>query len=147
MENVVPFKIQLISIVGTVLFMLYIVRLIVRGRLREEYAIVWIICTLVLLVLSVWRTGLETMSLALGVYYPPSLLFLFSLAAIVCFLVHLSVVNSKMQHSIKELTQELALLRHELEQMQRSAPDAQPTPTDVETGGLLPEQLPAGIRS
>jgi hypothetical protein len=133
MENVVPFKIQLISIIGTVCFMFYIVRLIVRGRLREEYAIIWIVCTLVLLVLSIWRKGLETISLALGVYYPPSLLFLFAISAIVCFLVHLSVVNSKMQHSIKDLTQELALMRHELEQLKqdnldKSAPASADTP-------------------
>jgi len=102
--------------------MFYIIRLIVRGRLREEYAIIWIICTLVLLTLSIWRRGLETISLELGVFYPPSLLFLFAIAAIVCFLVHLSVVNSKMQHNIKELTQELALLRHELNELKRSAP-------------------------
>jgi hypothetical protein len=126
MENVVPFKIQLISIIGTVLFMLYIIRLIVRGRLREEYAIIWIICTLTLLVLSLWRSGLETISLALGVYYPPSLRFLFAIGAIVCFLVHLSVVNSKMQHNIRELTQDLALLRYELNSLKKtsnSAPD------------------------
>ena len=130
MENVVPFKIQLISIIGTVLFMLYIIRLIVRGRLREEYAIIWIICTLVLLTLSIWRRGLETIALKLGVYYPPSLLFLFAIGAIVCFLVHLSVVNSKMQHNIKELTQELALIRHELNELKRSAT----TDSEADTG-------------
>lgn len=134
MENVVPFKIQLISIVGTILFMFYIVRLIVRGRLREEYAIIWIICTLVLLLFSVWRKGLETISLSLGVYYPPSLLFLLALSAIVCFLVHLSVVNSKMQHNIKDLTQELALMRYELDQLKQSTADAPiPTNTDAPT--------------
>ncbi|GAB3765560.1 DUF2304 domain-containing protein [Spirosoma pomorum] len=127
MENVVPFKIQLISIIGTVLFMLYIIRLIVRGRLREEYAIIWIICTLTLLVLSLWRSGLETISLALGVYYPPSLLFLFAIGAIVCFLVHLSVVNSKMQHNIRELTQDLALLRYELNSLKKTSNSASDT--------------------
>ncbi len=136
MENVVPFKIQLISIIGTVLFMVYIVRLIVRGRLREEYAIIWIVCTLVLFVLSIWRKGLETISLALGVYYPPSLLFLLAISAIVCFLVHLSVVNSKMQYNIKDLTQELALMRHEVEQLKqtevaKSTPDKKDTPLNT----------------
>lgn len=130
MENVVPFKIQLISIIGTVLFMLYIARLIVRGRLREEYAIIWGICTLVLLVLSLWRSGLESISLALGVFYPPSLLFMLAIAAVVCFLVHLSVVNSKMQHDIKELTQDLSLLRYELNQLKQSG-DTKPTQTEV----------------
>jgi hypothetical protein len=136
MENVVPFKIQLISIIGTVLFMLYIIRLIVRGRLREEYAIIWIICTLTLLVLSLWRSGLETISLALGVYYPPSLLFLFAIGAIVCFLVHLSVVNSKMQHNIRELTQDLALLRYELNSLKKTSSPA-PDTTEVTDNAVV----------
>lgn len=136
MENVVPFKIQLISIIGTVLFMLYIIRLIVRGRLREEYAIIWIICTLTLLVLSLWRSGLETISLALGVYYPPSLLFLFAIGAIVCFLVHLSVVNSKMQHNIRELTQDLALLRYELNSLKKTSSPASDT-TEVTDNAVV----------
>jgi hypothetical protein len=138
MENVVPFKIQLISIIGTMLFMLYIIRLIVRGRLREEYAIIWIICTLALLVLSLWRSGLETISLALGVYYPPSLLFLFAIGAIVCFLVHLSVVNSKMQHNIRELTQDLALLRYELNALKKSQNPAPDSPDVIDNVATQP---------
>ena len=45
-------KIQIITIVANVLFILYISRLIIKGKLREEYAIVWVICTLFLLVFS-----------------------------------------------------------------------------------------------
>ena len=110
----VPLTIQIISIVGALLFLTFIFRLIVRGKLREEYAILWIGCTIILIVFSVWRTGLEQVSLALGVFYPPSLVFLAAIFAILVFLVHLSVVVSKLQNQIKTLTQEMALLKNEL---------------------------------
>lgn len=115
MENVVPFKIQLISIVGSLLFLLFIGRLIIKGKLREEYSIVWIFCTVFLLIFSFWRNGLDVIATNLGVYYPPSLVFLVAIFAIVVFLVHLSVDNSKLQNQLKELAHEMAFLKEKLE--------------------------------
>lgn len=111
MENVVPYKIQILSIIGALLFMFFIFRLIVKGRLREEYSILWIVCTTFLLVFSFWRNGLDIIAKFLGVYYAPALIFLGAIFAIILFLVHLSVVNSKQQKQIKDLAQELAILK------------------------------------
>lgn len=113
------FIIQLVSIVGASIFMVMIFRLIVQGRLREEYSIVWILCTLILVVFSIWRKGLEQISLWLGVYYPPSLIFLAAIFAIIVFLVHLSVVNTRLQSQIKTLTHEMAYMKLELERQQK----------------------------
>ena len=101
--------------------MIMIFRLIIQGRLREEYSIVWIFCTLILIVFSIWRKGLEQISLWLGVYYPPSLIFLAAIFAIIVFLVHLSVVNSKLQNQIKTLTHEMAYLKQTLQQLDAKA--------------------------
>jgi hypothetical protein len=107
--------------VGSVLFLMVIARLIFRGRLREEYAIVWVLCTLALLFLSIWRDGLEILATALGVYYAPSLLFLGALFAITVFLVHLSVVATRLQEQNKILAQEIALLKNELQTTRRGS--------------------------
>jgi hypothetical protein len=119
MENVVPYKIQLISIIGAILFMLFIFRLIIKGKLREEYSIIWIVCTIVLLIFSIWRDGLDVLAKLLGVYYAPALIFLAAIFAIIIFLVHLSVVNSKQHEQIKKLSQELALLKSQFEQAKK----------------------------
>ncbi len=111
MENIVPLKIQLLSITGSILFLAFIARLMLKGKLREEYSLVWIGCTLVFLTFSIWRNGLDVVANFLGVYYAPSLVFLFGFFAIIIFLVHLSVVNSRQQKEIKNLAQELALLK------------------------------------
>ncbi len=118
MENVIPFKIQIISIIGSLLFMFFIFRLITKGKLREEYSIVWIFCTITLLVFAIWRNGLDLIAKFLGVYYAPALIFLGAIFAIIIFLVHLSVVNSKQQNQIKLLAQELALLKNKLEELE-----------------------------
>lgn len=115
MGNVIPFKIQVISIVGALLFMFFIFRLITKGKLREEYSIIWIFCTAALLLFAIWRNGLDVIAKLLGVYYAPALIFLGAIFAIIIFLVHLSVVNSKQQQQIKLLAQELALLKNRFE--------------------------------
>jgi hypothetical protein len=115
MENVVPYKIQIISIIGALLFMFFIFRLITKGKLREEYSIIWIACTLILILFSFWRNGLDIIAKSLGVYYAPALMFLGAIFAIIIFLVHLSVVNSKQQKQIKELAQDIALLKNKQE--------------------------------
>jgi len=116
--------IQLISLLGATLFMIMIFRLIVQGRLREEYSIVWIFCTVILIFFSIWRKGLEKISLLLGVYYPPSLIFLAAIFAIIVFLVHLSVVNSKLQNQIKDLSQEMAYLKKEVQTLRENSQKA-----------------------
>ncbi len=113
MENI-SIRIQVLSIIIAVAFMLVIFRLIAKGRLREEYSIVWILCTAILLLFSIWRSGLDVIAGLLGIVYAPSLIFLAALFAIVVFLVHLSVVNSKQHQQIKDLSQEMALLKEKL---------------------------------
>lgn len=114
MENVVPYKIQILSIVGALAFMFFIFRLIAKGKLREEYSIIWIVCTIILLIFSFWRNGLDLLAKLLGVFYAPALVFLAAIFAIIIFLVHLSVVNSKQHEQIKKLTQEMAILKNKI---------------------------------
>jgi len=125
-----PVTIQIISLLGALIFVAFIARLIMKGRLREEYSFIWIACTLILVVFSIWRDGLTEISLLLGVFYPPSLIFLVGLFAVIGFLVHLSVVVSKLQQSIKDLTHEVAFLKKEL--ADKPSPESLPAEKEAE---------------
>ncbi len=108
------FRIQAIAIVTSILFLLYIVRLIIKGKLREEYSIVWIVCTIILIVFSFWRDGLAVVSELVGVYSPPNLVFIAAIFAVFIYLLHLSVVISKLQSQNKQLAQDVALLKEKM---------------------------------
>ena len=112
-------RIQIITIVINILFIAYISRLIIKGKLREEYAIVWCICTFVLVLFSFWRGGLALMSELFGVFDPPNLVFTAFIFIILIYLLHLSVVSSKSHHSINTLTQEIALLKQKMEKAEK----------------------------
>jgi hypothetical protein len=107
-------KIQIIAISVSLLFLLYIVRLIVKGKLREEYSIVWIVCTIVLILFSFWRNGLEIVASMLGVYEAPNLVFTGAIFAIFIYLLHLSVVVSKLSSQNKKLAQDIALIKEKM---------------------------------
>lgn len=107
-------RVQIIAIIASILFILFIARLILRGKLREEYAIIWIVCSILLIVFSFWRSGLDVVSNFIGIKAPPNLVFTGAIFAVLVYLLHLSVVVSKLQEQNKKLAQEIALMNEKL---------------------------------
>ena len=102
--------------------------LIRSRRLRERYAILWLVTGIVLLALSLWRDGLNTLAGWLGVEtYPPSVLFAVASLFILVVLLHYSTVISRLADQNTILAQRLALLEHELEGRGESAAGATPS--------------------
>lgn len=109
-------RIQIIVIIAAVGFLGYIARLIKKGKLREEYSIIWVICAIVIVVFTFWRESLDKVASAFGVYAPPNLIFTVAIFAVFVYLLHLSVVISKLQEQNKKLSQKIALLEEEKKQ-------------------------------
>ncbi len=104
-------RVQLIAIAASILFLIYIGWLIIKGKLREEYAIVWIICTVLLITFSFWREGLEVVSKAMGIVEAPNMVFTAALFAVFIYLLHLSITVSRLQQQNKTLAQDIALMK------------------------------------
>ncbi|MFN8277521.1 MAG: DUF2304 domain-containing protein [Chitinophagales bacterium] len=113
-------RIQLISILVSLVFLVSVAYLIRKSRLREEYSFIWIASTFLLIVFSLWRNGLEVMAHAFGVYAPPNLIFTGAIFAILVYLLHLSLTVSKLHEQNKTLSQELALLKEANERQSRN---------------------------
>ena len=110
-------RIQVIAIAVSLLFLSYVLWQIKKGRLREEYAFIWILSTIALILFSFWRNGLEVIARTFGVHDPPNLVFAGAIFAILVYLLHLSLAVSKLQMQNKTLAQELALLKEKLQKM------------------------------
>ncbi|MCH5718093.1 DUF2304 domain-containing protein [Niabella hibiscisoli] len=67
---------------------------------------------------SIWSEGLGILSEFLGVQVPTNLIFSALIFVILIYLLHLSRVNSKLQHQVTRLTQELAILNQRLETLE-----------------------------
>ena len=93
------------------MLLLVVFELIRSRRLRERYALLWLATGVVLIVLSAWRGGLNTIARWLGVRsYPPAVLFAVGLLFVILVLLHYSTVLSRLSDQNTMLAQRLALL-------------------------------------
>ncbi len=115
-----PLRISIVASVASVLLILVVLELIRSRRLREKYALLWLLTGVVLLVLSAWRDGLNTIAGWVGVTgYPPAVLFAVGTLFILVVLLHYSTVISKLSDQSTILAQRLALLEQALREVPR----------------------------
>ena len=106
-----PLAVSIVSAIVSVMLLVVVFELIRSRRLRERYALLWLATGLVLLVLSAWRGGLNTIAGWVGVTgYPPAVLFAVATLFILAVLLHYSTVISKLADQNVILAQRLALL-------------------------------------
>jgi hypothetical protein len=104
--------IYVLSILFSLFFVLFVLSLVRRRRLREQYSIMWIVLGVVIVIVSVKSDWLMELATWLDVVYAPSLLFLIALLFCFAYLLHLTVVISKLSDRVVKLTQELAIYQH-----------------------------------
>lgn len=126
-------QIQIVAIVGSVAVMLFVTQLIRKRKLREEYALLWFLASLGLIVVSIWRDLLDRTALLLGVAYAPSLLLLGAILMGFILAIHFSLSLTRLSEQNKKLAQELALLSDRVEK-RGPEPDSAP-PGSVRAGG------------
>lgn len=111
--------VKILAIAGSATLLFLVLELIRRGRLKERYSLLWLFSGVVLLVLSSSRSLLEYFSRLIGIYYPPSLLFLIAFVFLLLITLHFSAVISGLSEKNKRLTQEIALLRQAVEELKQ----------------------------
>ena len=104
-------RITLFSICASAGFLLYILEMVRRRKLREEYSILWLAGSMVILILSLKQGWLDRIAHAVGIAYPPSFLFLVGILFILLILIHFSIAISKLHQMNKKMAQEIALMK------------------------------------
>jgi hypothetical protein len=106
-----PLRVSIAAAIASLLLLLVVFELIRSRRLRERYALLWLLTGVVLLVLSLWRGGLNTIAGWFGISgYPPAILFAVAILFILLVLLHYSTVISRLSDQSTILAQRLALL-------------------------------------
>jgi hypothetical protein len=121
--GVTPLAISIAATAASVVLLLVVFELIRSRRLRERYALLWLATGVVLVVLSAWRGGLNTIARWLGVStYPPAVLFAVGLLFVILVLLHYSTVLSRLSDQSTTLAQRLALLEAKLDEVGAGKP-------------------------
>lgn len=121
--------VAIVAGVGTFLFVLELVR---RRQLREKYAVLWFVLALGMTATAIWPGMLETAADALGMIESVNVLYFAALLILFGIAVHLSWELSRLENETRTLSEEVALLRLEVE-TQHPRPD-DPSRTQDGTG-------------
>ena len=110
-----PLPIAIAAAVASFALLVIVFELIRSRRLRERYALLWLLTGVVLLALSLWRSGPNTIAGWFGISTTPvAVLFAVGALFVLVVLLHYSTVISKLHDQNTLLAQRLALLEQQL---------------------------------
>lgn len=112
-----PHRIQFIAITGSVVLLLFILELIRRKKIRENYALLWLFIGTVFLLFSIWRRGLEVLAHLMGIAYPPTAFLLMLVMALFIILIQFSIITSDLTEKNKKLAQEIGLINEKFDKL------------------------------
>lgn len=127
------YRIELWAILGCVVLFASIIELVRRNRLKERYSFLWFLTALVLLVFTVRRDWLDVLARMVGVYYPPTALFLLLVFFMLLILVHFSMVISRLLNDKQAMVQQLGILDARVRQMERELERREPVSPGART--------------
>ena len=116
-------RLQVVAIVGAVLLLVFVLELVRRRALMERYALLWLFCSVMVLLLAVWQDALNTLAGYMGIASPPNALFFVAVGFILLLLLHFSAAMSRLTDQSKVLAQRQALLAQRLRELDARAAD------------------------
>ncbi|MDI3193072.1 DUF2304 domain-containing protein [Pseudarthrobacter sp. AL07] len=130
MGNIAAFLLAL-AIVGLVVEMLR------RKKLREKYAVLWLVVGVATLVLAAFPRLLNVVAEFVGVQLPSNLLFAMSILMLLGVCLHLSWEISVVEDETRTLAEEVAILRVQVEAL--SAPASSDSPLQSDPRATTPD--------
>jgi hypothetical protein len=105
-------------IIGILCFTLVgiIIELIRQDRLKEHYAIIWLLTAVSIFIFGIWPNSLNVISRIVRLHHLTTL-FLVAFLFLLAIVLHYTLAISQLFDRNRRLTQELAWLRFELEQL------------------------------
>ena len=99
-----------VALVGIIL---YLVR---RDHLHGPYALGWLLLAASIIVIAVWPRLIDIAGRLVGIYYPPILVCLAAIAALLIKSLISDLERSRQERSLRRLSQKIAILERELQQ-------------------------------
>jgi hypothetical protein len=120
---------RVIALIVSVAFLVAVLNLVRRGKLKEEYTPIWILVALGLMATSIWFDLVRVVTRAVGAWTPSSTLFFFGEMFLLVLCLNYAVRLSVLSGQVKVLAQEVSMLRTALRRWAsepRSAADGSP---------------------
>jgi hypothetical protein len=113
-------RVIFVSIFFCVLLFLLIILMVRKKMIYENYALVWILVPLALLLFVSNRYVLERIAALAGIYYAPSVLLPVVYILVILVMLFFTIVISKRDRQIRDISQELGILKAELRHLREN---------------------------
>ena len=113
-----PLRQKIICILIAATIFIVIIELVRRRKLREEYSWIWFLTGVIVILLTLIPALLSIISKFFGAGMPVLTLFFFAIIFLMMLCLQFSVEISNLANQIKNLTQELTILKAEIDQDQ-----------------------------
>lgn len=111
-------RVQLVVLIISLFVTGFIVEQVRRRRLAVEYSLIWIVAGIGMIVLSLWKNGIEYIADLMGIYYAPSAIFVIFGILVFVLCVHFSLEISRLSSTNRVLVQRIALLEDDLKNIE-----------------------------
>jgi hypothetical protein len=111
---------RIFLLVGGLLILGLVVNLVRTRKLREEFALLWLVAAILVVIAPLAVDLLDQLAYAVGIDYPPALTLTIAIVCLLGILFQFSLRISRFTDQIKVLTQEVALLNGRLEELEHS---------------------------
>ena len=88
-----------------------IIEMVRRRKLGEEYSFLWLIIGIGIVVLVLWQDLLEWLTHLIGAIAQTTTIFVFGFVIVILINLHYSVKITKLSRQVKELAQQIAILK------------------------------------
>lgn len=108
-----------LAIVFAIIFVIAILLLVRNNKLQENYSILWIIFSIGIVVISIFPQIINSIAEFFGIIYQPSIIYLFCFIVLALYTIHLSIVLTKQNRMIIRLTQEIGILKLNMDKLKK----------------------------
>jgi len=115
----IPLRAKIVAVVVAVAVFVFILNMVRKKRLKEEYSVLWILLSAFLVVLASWSELLVGLTRLIGAQSSNSVIFFFGFVFVFLLLLSFTVRLSKAAIESKEMAQRIALLEGEIDELKR----------------------------
>jgi hypothetical protein len=110
-------KLQIIMLVVSLFFFCFVIIMVRNKKIELKYILTWLLASSVFILLSVFPNILNLISALLNIKEPVNTLFLSIIFFMLLIIFTLSMAISRNANRVKSLTQEIGIIKLELEKL------------------------------
>lgn len=114
------FKLQIILIFASTFFLCFIIIMLRNKKIELKYTLTWLLAGFTFTILALFPDVLKLISRLLNIIEPVNTLFLSIIFFMILIVFTLTIALSRNANRVKSLTQEIGILKMELEKVKRN---------------------------